>query len=141
MKKTIFLFLVIVGLFISSCCSSKTATNKELFNTEWELEYITGARIAFEGLYPEKKPQITFNQENNSVQGTNSCNGYSSIFKANKNEISFGEPGPTTMMYCEGEGDRAFLQMMQKVDSYLIDGDKKLNLISNGIPVMRFKKI
>ncbi len=27
----------------------------------WELNYISGKRIAFEGLYPDKKPQISLN--------------------------------------------------------------------------------
>ena len=141
MKKSILFLVICTALFFSSCSSTKNANQKELYNTTWELDYITGSRIAFEGLYPEKKPQITFVEKTNMAQGTNSCNGYSAKYTLDGNKISFSEPGPTTMMYCEGDGDIAFLKMMQKVESFSFDADKKLNLIAHGIPVMRFKKV
>jgi len=114
-------------------------TSNNLFNNVWELEYISGPRIAFSGLYPDKKPKITFNQETNKVEGSNSCNGYSADFNLNGNEISFGEPGPTTMMYC-GEGEKFFLNIIKKVNKYNIDSDGKLNLMIDDIPIMRYKK-
>jgi heat shock protein HslJ len=55
--------------------------------------------------------------------------------------ISFGEPGPTTMMFCDGGGEKVFLQMMKKVDNYTIDNEGKLNLNIGEVPIMRFKKI
>ena len=35
-----------------------TASNANALNGNWELNYITGPRIAFDGLYPEKKPVL-----------------------------------------------------------------------------------
>ena len=140
MKKSIVLLAVITGIIFSACSAKKEANKKELFDTTWELEYITGSRIAFDGLYPEKKPQISFNKETSMVQGTNSCNGYSAKYTLDGNAISFGEPGPTTMMFCEGGGDKAFLNMMKKATSFSTEGDK-LTLLSADLPVMRFKKI
>lgn len=141
MKKSILCLIILFGTLFSSCSSTKNVSQKELYNTTWELDFITGSRIEFEGLYPEKKPQITFVEKTNTAQGTNSCNGYSAKYTLDGNKISFSEPGPTTMMYCEGDGDIAFLKMMQKVESFSFDADKKLNLIAHGIPVMRFKKV
>jgi len=141
MKNNAVLFCSFLILFISSCSTVKsTKTGESLSNATWELEYISGPRIAFEGLYPNKKPQITFNTKTNDVSGTSSCNGYSAKYTSNGKTISFGEPGPTTMMFCEGGGERTFLQMIKKVDNYSIDNDGKLNLNIGKVPMMRFKK-
>ena len=141
MKKSILLLVFMAGSLFSSCSSSKNASLKELFGSTWELEYITGSRIAFDGLYPDKKPQINFNPETKMVSGSASCNGYAAPYTLSGNAISFGEPGPTTMMFCEGGGEKAFIEMMKKVTKYSIDADNKLNLIADDIPVMRFKKV
>ena len=54
--------------------------------------------------------------------------------------LSFGDPGPTTMMYC-GEGEKQFLNMMNKINAYGFDADGKLLLKLNDVPMMRFKKV
>lgn len=66
-----------IALIFSSCATSKTADNTNISGKTWELEYLSGPRIAFAGLYPDKKPQITFSDSTKRVEGTNSCNGYS----------------------------------------------------------------
>ncbi|MBM1104564.1 META domain-containing protein [Aurantibacter crassamenti] len=138
MKAKIFT-LLICSLFISSCSTSKKMKSAMLFNTTWELEYLSGPRIAFAGLYPDKKPKIKFDNSTQKVSGNSSCNGYSANFTLNDNDISFGEPGPTTLMYC-GEGEQFFLNIIRKVDTYKIDDDGKLNLMISDVPMMRFKK-
>lgn len=141
MKNKSILIFYFLALIISACSTLKNPqTTNGLANVTWELEYISGARIAFEGLYPNKKPKITFNTMNNEVSGSSSCNGYSAKYSANGKTISFGEPGPTTMMFCEGEGEKIFLQMIKRVDNYSIDNDGKLNLNVGNLPMMRFKK-
>ncbi len=75
-------------------------TDFVLFGSTWQLNYISGPRIAFGGLFPDKKPQISFNSETNRVEGSNSCNGYSADYRITDQNISFGEPGMSTMMYC-----------------------------------------
>ena len=140
MKNNALLLASFLALFISSCTTVKNKTTGNLSNTTWELEYISGPRIAFEGLYPNKKPQITFNTTTNEVSGTSSCNGYMAKYTSDGKTISFGEPGPTTMMFCEGGGEQTFLQMMKKINNYSIDNDGKLNLNIGEIPMMRFKK-
>lgn len=139
MKNNTLLFLSVMALFFTACTCLKTT--KSLSNTTWELEYISGPRIAFTGLYPDKKPQITFDTTKSEVSGTNSCNGYMAKYTLSGKSISFGEPGPTTMMFCEGGGDQLFLQTMKKITSYSIDKDGKLNLLVGEVPMMRFKKV
>ena len=142
MKNNALLLVSFLALFISACSAVKnTKTTDNISNATWELEYISGTRIAFEGLYPNKKPQITFNTTTNEVNGTNSCNGYMAKYTSDGKAILFGEPGPTTMMFCDGGGEQIFLQMMKKVNNYSIDKEGKLNLNIGEIPMMRFKKI
>ncbi|MFI1743094.1 META domain-containing protein [Thalassobellus sediminis] len=134
------IILMILVVTMSSCVSSKNSRDTNLFNVTWELEFISGPRIAFSGLYPDKKPVITFNKTTKKVEGTNSCNGYSAEYTLEGDEISFGEPGPTTMMFC-GNGEKVFLNTIKKINKYIIDADGKLNLMIGDVIIMRFKII
>jgi len=140
MKNRNFLFPALSMLLIS-CGSVPTSPREQaLYGTAWELEYLSGPRIAFEGLYPDKKPVISFEKSSMEVSGNGGCNGYSAEFTLDGEDISFGEPGPTTMMYC-GNGEPEFLKMMRKVNRYGIDDDGKLNLMIDEVPMMRFKPV
>ena len=141
MKKNSVLILFLLALVISACSTIKNSkSTNSLADATWELEYISGPRIAFEGLYPNKKPKINFNITTNEVSGTSSCNGYTAKYTSDGKTISFGEPGPSTMMFCEGGGEKTFLQTIKKVDNYSIDNDGKLNLNVGDVSMMRFKK-
>lgn len=137
MKTAVFLFASTMVLAVS--CNSPTSPTEQLYGVTWELEYMSGTRIAFQGLFPNKKPQLTFDEEENRVAGTDSCNGYSTDYTLQGNSISFGEPGPTTMMFCGGS-ERQFLQLMKKIDGLSFE-EGKLNLLIGDIPMMRFKQV
>ncbi|SHJ36644.1 META domain-containing protein [Pseudozobellia thermophila] len=138
MKTYTSLCILLLVLVFASCSSTQKATDNTLFSSAWELEYLSGPRIAFSGLYPDRKPAIRFNPQNSRVEGNNSCNGYSADFTLDGNQISFGEPGPTTMMFC-GQGEGFFLNTMKKITAYRIDADGKLELLMDEVPMMRFK--
>ena len=140
MQRNNFILLSMVLVLIASCGTPKSTGSEKLYGPVWELEYISGPRIAFEGLFPDKRPQISFNRETGQVEGNAGCNGYSAEYTLNGNRISFGEPGPATMMYCGG-GEKQFLNMMRKVDGYGFDAEGKLELLVGEIPILRFKKI
>ena len=91
-------------------------------------------------MFSDKKPQLEFNREEGIVTGNSGCNGYSAQFKVDGNTISFGEPGPSTLMYC-GEGETFFRNTIKKVNRFKIDENGKLNLMLDDVPMMRFKKI
>ncbi len=139
MKKCNLLVVVSTLLLITACSTTKNSANNDLFGSSWELEYLSGPRIAFNGLFPNKKPKISFDKSTQKVQGNNGCNGYSADYTLNGNDISFGEPGPTTMMFC-GEGESFFLNTIKKVNKFSFDTDGKLNLLINDVPMMRFVK-
>lgn len=142
MKNYILLFVAVLALSFNSCTTMKnTTSSSDLYNTTWELEYITGPRIAFDGLFPQKKPFIKFDESKGQVFGNAGCNGYSAPYTLKGNALSFGEQGPATLMYCDGGGEQVFTQMIRKIDSYSIDKDGKLNLLMKDVPMMRFKKV
>lgn len=146
MKKNILLSLLILPVILSGCSSKKPSEAKNsnsktgFYDTTWQLEYISGPRIAFEGLYPETKPYISFTSTENQFGGNSSCNVYSGKFTLKGNIIHFDNP-IKTMMFCEGGGEETFLNMLGKVNKYTIDSEGKLVLLSDDIPMMRFKKI
>lgn len=141
MKKIILALSVVLLAFLSGCSASKTVADKNLYGSTWQLEYISGPRIAFEGLFPENKPQLTFAEKEKEVSGNSSCNGFSTSFALNGNGIKIETPKAMTMRFCEGGGEKVFLQMMEKVNKFSFDKDNKLNLMIDDVPMMRFKKV
>lgn len=105
----------------------------------WELNYISGKRIAFEGLYPNKKPQLIFTDSKTEVSGNTSCNSFSSKLVLEDNKINIAEPIAMTMMACEGEGEKSFLDILKKVNKYSLSGTT-LTFLIDDVAVMRFEK-
>lgn len=141
MKKNIlFLAFISILVFASCNCAKNQKPSNALFGSTWELDYISGPRIAFDGLFPENKPQITF-VVNGEASGTSSCNGFSTTFTLSENSIKIEEPKAMTMRYCEGGGEQVFIQTMKKVNKYAVSSDRKLNLMIDDVPFMRFKSV
>lgn len=139
MKKQTLFLMGLISLFLVSCMSTMSGDSSKLYNNSWELEYITGPRIAFQGLFPDEKPVISFNQSTKMVEGTTGCNGYMTNYTMNGKMISFAAPNTTTMRYC-GDGESTFLKTMREVTGYRVSADGKLELMMNDIVMMRFKK-
>lgn len=123
-------------------CLHETIKKEYRFNGTWELNYISGSRIAFGGLYPNEKPIITFDLKENRVSGNNSCNSYNGKLAVDGNKISFKAPMATTKMMCmDAKGETVYMTTLQKIDSYTISEDGKTLIFSMGnIPMMRFEK-
>ena len=142
MKKIILALSLLCLTFLA--CNSTQSTMKTTASLEgtWELNYITGPRIAFDGLYPDKKPTITFDLKQNKVAGNNSCNQYFGTLKVDGNKINFKDAKMgMTMMACPGEGENVYMKTLEKIDSYSISDDgKTLNFIMGDIAMMRFMK-
>ena len=109
-------------------------------NGTWELNYISGPRISFSALYPDKKPQIKFNLTENELGGNTSCNGFSSKITIDGNKISIAEPFAKTMIFCEGGGETSFLNMLKKVNRYAVTNGNTLAFIMGDVAVMRFTR-
>lgn len=116
----------------------KLMEEKQNLSGTWELDYISGPRIAFEGLYPNRKPTITFNIQDGKINGNSSCNNYNATFKTNDHQISFG-PIMSTKMACEGNGEATFFSTLEKVNSYDVN-ENTLTFIMGDIAMMRFQR-
>jgi heat shock protein HslJ len=143
MKKNLFA-VFIIGCLFTACDSTKKTTAgmtdpSKLAGT-WELNYITGPRIAFDGLYPNKKPTISFDVANKRVSGNSSCNSFNGKLNVDGNKINFTEPMAMTQMMCPGEGENVFVSTLKKVNAWSVSNDTVLNLIMGDIAVMRFVK-
>ncbi len=132
-------FCLVITFIGIACSTSKNAGKSDLYKSSWQLEYVTGPRIAFEGLFPEKKPILRFNKKTGRVEGNDSCNGYHAPFTTDGRSLEFGEPGPSTLMYC-GEGEQIFRKTLKKINGYHIK-EGKLELLQDGLPMMRFRKV
>ena len=109
--KKLFFTIVFFCLILTACDSAKSTSNTTTsIEGTWELNYITGPKIAFEGLYPNKKPTIIFDIKENKVYGNNSCNQYFGTLKVDGNKINFKDAKMgMTMMACPGEGEKVYM--------------------------------
>jgi heat shock protein HslJ len=143
MRRTILIMLAIITL--SSCNALKNtveaSSDLSKLGGTWELNYISGPRIAFNGLYPGKKPQLLFNLADKRVSGNSSCNSFSGKLLADDTSINFNEPMVATKMACPGEGEAVFFEMLKKVNKYAVTGDTTLNFMMGDIAIMRFRKV
>lgn len=105
----------------------------------WEMVYISGRRIALEGLYPDKKPNLQFDLTNQRVSGHTGCNSFTGNLMADAFRMDFSAPFAMTKMMCQGEGEQVFLDTVKKIKTYQIEGET-LSLIADDIPLMRFVK-
>lgn len=137
---------IVLGILLFSCnATGHKSTSTEAvarLNGSWELDYITGPRIAFDGLYPNIKPSIVFDVKENKVFGNNSCNSFTGMLKVEGNMINFRNGLATTRMMCEDDqGEHVFMSTIEKITSYDVSKDgKTLNLISGDIAMMRFRR-
>lgn len=135
--------IVFVCMSFASCSTPKTAVKEASIEGTWELNYITGPKIAFEGLFPEKKPTIAFNLAENRVTGNNSCNQYFGALLIDGTKINFKDAKiGMTMMACNGNRDSLYMETLKKIESYTITDDgKTLNFLLGNIVMMRFSRL
>lgn len=142
MKRIMLLAMVMTSTF-AACTTLKPGTigngGLSQLGGTWELNYISGPRIAFNGLYPAKKPTITFDVTEKKLSGNTSCNSFSGALIADDTTINFTHPLVMTKMACPGEGEATFLEMLKKASTYSVS-DSTLNFMMGDIAIMRFSK-
>lgn len=69
---------VLIFMFSVSCKTTKETHSISLNDPEkvWILEYINEPDIDFEVLFPEEKPSISFNLDEDQINGNDTCNGF-----------------------------------------------------------------
>jgi heat shock protein HslJ len=134
------LLVVFFYLTVTSCTTTKPVTKIASIDGTWMLNYITGPRIAFDGLYPNKKPTIVFDLKENKIYGNNSCNQYFGTLILDGAKINFKDSKiGMTMMACVGNGDSVYMDTLAKIESYTITDDgKTLNFLLGDVVMMRY---
>jgi heat shock protein HslJ len=142
-RNTLIVLAAIVTL--SSCNTLKNtvdaSSDLSKLGGSWELNYISGPKIAFNGLYPGRKPNLQINLANKRLTGNSICNSFSGELVADDTSINFNKPMIATKMACPGEGEVIFFEVLKKVNKYTVTGDTTLNFMMGDIAIMRFKKI
>jgi heat shock protein HslJ len=110
-------------------------------NGSWELADIPGARVSVAGMYPNKKPIITIDVNDNKFVGNTSCNNFSGLLVVYGNKVSFNKSMAMTKMACEGAGETTFVDALKKIDTFTINGDNTLSLNAAGIETLRLVKV
>jgi heat shock protein HslJ len=121
--------------------NSVSGKNISSLSGSWQLNYITGPRIDFDALYPDKKPVITFETTKKKVNGNTSCNSFSGVFTVDENKLKFADNFAMTKMACDGEGETVFLQILKKINRFDITGGHILTLMMDDVALMRFSKM
>jgi heat shock protein HslJ len=142
--KRLMLLVVVGASFLTACTTLKPGSigngGLSQLGGTWELNYISGPRIAFNGLYPGKRPTIKFDIAEKRFSGNTSCNSFSGQLNADDTAINFTKPFMMTKMACPGEGEAIFVEMLKKASTYAITSDSTLNFMMGDIAVMRFSK-
>ncbi|WP_028298391.1 META domain-containing protein [Olivibacter sitiensis] len=136
----VYLFLAATCmLLMNTCASKKAATTGGDLTGSWELEYITGPRIAFDGLYPNRKPEVNFDASEKRASGNTGCNTFSGGYTQNGDGLSFSKNMIMTKMFCQGDGEQVFVSTLEKVKTYKLNGEK-LSFYDGDVELMRFHK-
>lgn len=143
--KNIVFYMFVFCSLLAACNSSQKTSNTNMtvakLDGTWELNYISDISVAFDSLYPNKKPIITFDISNNLTSGNTSCNNFNGPLKLDGNRISFTDQMAMTRMMCpDMKGENVFIEKLKKVNSWSVTDNNTLNLIMGDIAIMRFVK-
>lgn len=131
---------VLAGLLIAACGGSKIQQDLFPYNQAWELAYLGSSRPEPDALFPDRKPYLIFEADSKMAMGNSGCNGYAAPIEVSGASLSFGTPGPSTLMYC-GEGEGLFREMLQQADLWELTAEGKLQLLHGEVLLMEFRKI
>jgi len=137
------IYLGAMLIWVAACTTKRTPAKieSELSGT-WELNYISGPRITFEGLYPNKKPFLKVESDSGRISGNTGCNNFNGSFRREGNGFHVNEGMMMTKMFCVGQGESTFLSTLQQIDRYaLSDNGNTLNLLKGDVGLMRFKRV
>ena len=76
----------------------------------------------------------------NQLGDQTNCNGFRSKITIDGTKISIAEPFAKTMIFCDGDGETTFLNMLKKVNRYGVTDGNTLGFIMGDVAVMRFAK-
>ena len=114
-----------------------------LLDGKWEANYIMNAPKALDELYPEGRPTIIFNTDQNGVSGNAGCNNFRGPVNIDDNKLGWqGELATTRKMCPDMAGEQIFLETLKKANAYSVtERGQTLNLIMGDMAVMRLTRV
>jgi heat shock protein HslJ len=119
----------------------KKAPAPSALTGSWTLNFITGPRIAFDGLFPDRKPTLEFDKKEMRVFGQSPCNRYNGPYTHKGDSLRFSNNIAMTMMACEeAQGENLYVQTLKKINRWKLNPDGQLELYTGNIMMMRYHR-
>lgn len=131
------MFAAMAFIATSCCnCASRSREVKPLTGTEWHLVQIMGRDVD----KAADSYNLLFSADGN-VSGVGDCNRLMGSYKTDdKRALDFGAMASTRMMCPDQQSEDEFMQMLDRVTHYEMDGDMML-LLADGQLVAIFKAL
>jgi len=145
-RKTSLALLLATALLVGCATSKKgnsTAAQQPsaALNGGWILDLIPYPSAAFDSLYSDRKPELSFETASNRFSGYTGCNRINGPLVSKGNTINFRGDIAMTKMACPGDGESVFMENLKKINKYAVSADgKELTLIQGDIALMRFHR-
>ena len=122
--------LVVVLVGCCNCRAIQKKNQKPLEGTEWQL-----VQLGSESIQPvEGKYTIQFFAEENRFAGVGECNHLTATYSTNeKRDLVLENAGMTRMMCPNQEAEDRFVEMLNKVTRYDMDGQMMMLFAENDL--------
>ncbi|MEX2511645.1 MAG: META domain-containing protein [Cyclobacteriaceae bacterium] len=107
----------------------------------WELSYIYDKFKPFDELFPDKKPTLYFDINNEKALGYTGCNTFSIFTYLEGNGIDVLGFLGITEKWCEGNGEDIFLTVLKSAHTFSIDDEGILSFSCGNMEIMKMKKL
>lgn len=142
MKKVVNYFALMLTLILVSSCICKknksSSSDTDLLSNKWQVTELSGTAIKNEvnGMVP----YLMFDKADKRYSVITGCNAINGEFSSTDNKLTFGL-GMSTMMYCEDMSvENGFKSILEKVDSYSINGNELTLKGNNNTVIAKLKK-
>ncbi len=133
-------FLVTVVLFIALCTVSgqKSCNDHFALAGRWKLIAINEQPVLKE-IYTEGIPYLEIKEKDAVMSGFTGCNLIQGHCEIEGNQIRFQQI-ISTKKYCERIPEHLFLESLEKIEAFLIEGNT-LFLLNNETRILSFNKV
>ena len=129
--------IVVVALMLMSCGSSDTMKKiPTLSNTDWLVTSLGAMNVS--DLPLDKRPTLSFNEEDYTVSGFSGCNNYNGGFNVSPQAetLTFGLLAVTKKMCPDMKVEKAFMNVLEKASTFEIEGNTLRMFGSDGVELM-----
>lgn len=139
-----FSLILAISFLFSACYGTQEQVKKvqESLSGNWELIGLLYEKNTIDGLFPSKRPTVSFDIENEIVSGFNGCNTFNGPIFSNRLSLTvFIKKVKSTKMACGSDGEKVFMQLLGQITSYRIDEQNELELFIKTQRIMSFKRL